>query len=545
SICLNDTIFINVTPVNDSPLVANESVSGPEDTPIPGNITSNDSDLEGAVTVVTTPLVNPKNGTIAILANGNFTYTPSANFNGKDTVVVSVCDNGSPSICLNDTIFINVTPVNNGPIANKDEVTTNEDTPVTIDVVFNDTDLDGFIDVTTVKIKNQPKKGTVTVDPITGKINYVPTSNTIGNDTLVYEVCDNGSPVLCDTALVVVKIIPTDDPPIFITNDTTLICDKPTTFCFDTLDLDSGINTLSILCNQYQSAKLNSKCLIYNPIDGFTGKDTICVLVCNSFTCDTLKVVFDVVPKANNDLEETDDQTPVIINVLINDKNPIGGTPSVVITKQAIKGKAIIDNKTGKILYVPKPGYCGLDTFYYKMCDMNNQCDSAMVVVDNKLKDSDKDGIPDYIEGEDDLDGDGISNKLDLDSDNDGKLDSEENIIVDPCNIKNVTDTDGSPDYLDFDGIFIPQGFSPNNDGVNDLFVIKNIDLYPKNTIYIYNRWGNMVYSKEGYFNDWNGYPNVQNTLGDGELPVGTYYYVLELNDDFNTKYNGYIYLNK
>ena len=119
--------------------------------------------------------------------------------------------------------------------------------------------------------------------------------------------------------------------------------------------------------------------------------------------------------------------------------------------------------------------------------------------------------------------------------------------MIDPCNsgIVNDTDGDGKPDYIDFDGIFVPQGFSPNNDGKNDYLVIKNIELFPNNIIYIYNRWGNIVYEKEGYANEWDGYPNVKNILGDGRLPEGTYYYVLELNDEAGTKLNGYIYLNK
>ncbi len=460
-----------------------------------------------------------------------------------------VCDNGSPVICDTAMIVIKVTPVNDGPVAVKDIVITLEDSPVTIDVTSNDTDLDGTIDVTSVKVTKQPKNGTVTVDPTTGKITYTPSSNTNGNDTLVYEVCDNGSPVICDTAMVVIKVLPVDDAPIFTTNDTTIVIDDVTSTCFEIFDIDGGNNTLSIGCNKNGNAILESNCIKYSPNAQFTGVDTVCVLVCNAVTCDTLKVIFNVIPKANNDTEITDDQTPITFNVLSNDKNPTGGAVSVIIILQAKRGLASVDANTGNVIYVPKPGYCGLDTFYYKMCDIQSQCDSAMVVVNNTLKDSDKDGIPDFIEGTTDMDGDGIPNHLDLDSDNDGKLDADENTIIDPCNVETITiidtDNDGKPNYLDFDGIFIPEGFSPNSDGVNDLFTIKNIDLFPKNRIQIFNRWGNLVYEKEGYANDWNGHPNVRNTLGDGELPVGTYYYVLDLNDEANTHFNGYIYLNK
>ena len=95
-------------------------------------------------------------------------------------MIYEVCDNGSPITCDTAIVVINVTPVNDGPIAVKDITTTSEDTPVTIDVTANDTDPDGTINVKSVKVTKKPSKGTVTIDPVTGKITYVPTKNTNG-----------------------------------------------------------------------------------------------------------------------------------------------------------------------------------------------------------------------------------------------------------------------------------------------------------------------------------------------------------------------------
>ena len=72
----------------------------------------------------------------------------------------------------------------------------------------------------------------------------------------------------------------------------------------------------------------------------------------------------------------------------------------------------------------------------------------------------------------------------------------------------------------------MPQGYSPNNDGKNDLFVVHGIEAYPNNTLTIYNRWGNVVYSKDSYLNEWNGISN-----NDQELPTGTYFAILEVNN--------------
>ena len=87
--------------------------------------------------------------------------------------------------------------------------------------------------------------------------------------------------------------------------------------------------------------------------------------------------------------------------------------------------------------------------------------------------------------------------------------------------------------------------FSPNGDGVNDTFIISCIDNYPNNVLEIYNRWGNVVYKKSGYKNDWSGSSNGRFIYNENEdLPVGTYYYKLDLGDGSEPKL-GWIYLNR
>ncbi len=89
----------------------------------------------------------------------------------------------------------------------------------------------------------------------------------------------------------------------------------------------------------------------------------------------------------------------------------------------------------------------------------------------------------------------------------------------------------------------VPELFTPNNDGKNDFFEIKGISNYPQNKLSIYNRWGNLVYSIKGYNNQWDGHPNVTTITGNGKLPVGTYYVILELGDKDNTVYKGFVEL--
>jgi gliding motility-associated-like protein len=85
----------------------------------------------------------------------------------------------------------------------------------------------------------------------------------------------------------------------------------------------------------------------------------------------------------------------------------------------------------------------------------------------------------------------------------------------------------------------IYSGFSPNDDNVNDVFVISNIELYPDNEVTIFNRFGNQVFFKRGYANDWKG------IWQDRPLPDGTYFYFVELKDAENTVLTGYLQLNR
>ena len=90
----------------------------------------------------------------------------------------------------------------------------------------------------------------------------------------------------------------------------------------------------------------------------------------------------------------------------------------------------------------------------------------------------------------------------------------------------------------------IPEGFSPNDDGINDTFVIQGIENYADNRIRIFNRWGNKVYEASPYRNNWDGRNHEGGNVGSDKLSVGTYYYLLWLRKNDSPK-KGYIYLNR
>ncbi|OFY19956.1 MAG: hypothetical protein A2W98_13300 [Bacteroidetes bacterium GWF2_33_38] len=95
--------------------------------------------------------------------------------------------------------------------------------------------------------------------------------------------------------------------------------------------------------------------------------------------------------------------------------------------------------------------------------------------------------------------------------------------------------------FVDF---YIPEGFSPNGDNINDLFVITGIENFTSNKFVIFNRWGNKVFEANNYQNTWDGKSTLGITIGGDELPVATYFYVLDLGDGSDV-YKGTIYLNR
>ena len=88
---------------------------------------------------------------------------------------------------------------------------------------------------------------------------------------------------------------------------------------------------------------------------------------------------------------------------------------------------------------------------------------------------------------------------------------------------------------------------SPDNDGYNDTFHIEGLkDIFLNHKISIYNRWGKLVWTGNNNSNEWDGFANNGLLIDEKQIPSGTYYYVIELNDaEYNEPLNGYLYLTK
>lgn len=175
----------------------------------------------------------------------------------------------------------------------------------------------------------------------------------------------------------------------------------------------------------------------YIPNPDYNGTDAFDYTVCNTFgDCSTATVTIDVLPivDAIDDAVATTEDTPITIDVFVNDNDlPTLGT---FTTTDPTNGTVVInDNGTPNpsddiVTYTPTTGYVGVDTFTYSICDALGNCSTATVTIV-------------------------VTDALDLDSDNDGILDSFEDLNLDADNdpSTDITDTDGDgiADYLDID----------------------------------------------------------------------------------------------
>ena len=139
----------------------------------------------------------------------------------------------------------------------------------------------------------------------------------------------------------------------------------------------------------------------------------------------------------------------------------------------------------------------------------------------------------------------------DTDDDNDNVPTAEEDANEDGDPTNDDCDEDGHPNYIDVTPCdLVPNGFSPNGDGVNDTFVIPALSGFPNFKLEIYDRWGNIVYK---YNNNgrarpiwWDGFSQGRLTIDKKEtVPAGTYFYIIYFNKDGRKPMSGWVYVNK
>jgi hypothetical protein len=182
-------VSITVTGVGNPPIASDDIATTTTNTPVEIFVTMNDDGngflLTASDLIIETP---PANGS-AVTGIGSILYTPDQGFTGVDTFVYSV----SNALFLRDSATVTVTvnpPTNTPPVANPDMTNTTPGASITVNVVANDTDVDGSVDPTTVAVVTAPSSGTVIANS-DGTVTYTPNTGFTGTDSVDYVVSDN------------------------------------------------------------------------------------------------------------------------------------------------------------------------------------------------------------------------------------------------------------------------------------------------------------------------------------------------------------------
>jgi predicted secreted protein len=200
-------LVLTVIPNNDPPVAADDAITTAEDTPAVIPVLANDSDIEDGVPAITAvngiapvggiiTATTANGGTITVnVATGEMRYTPAANWNGVDTFAYTVTDTDGVSDAA--TVTVNVTAVNDAPNPAPDVAATIEDTAVLIDLLANDTDIEGDA-LALSAIDGQPiavgqsvavAHGTVTLNA-NGTVTFTPAPDYSGPATFRYTATD-------------------------------------------------------------------------------------------------------------------------------------------------------------------------------------------------------------------------------------------------------------------------------------------------------------------------------------------------------------------
>lgn len=366
------TITVVVAPVNDPPVAADFSVTTPEDTATTINVLAHATDPDGDVLTLLS-VGGAINGTVTIVG-GQAVFTPAQDFHGAASFTYTVSDG-----FLTDTatVTVTVTPVNDPPVANSFAVTTNEDTPLTIDVLAHTSDVDG--DTVVLSSFTQPANGTVVLSG--NDVLYTPNADWYGTDTFTYTVSDgNGGTA---TGTVTITVNPVNDPP--VANDFGVTTDEDTTVTIDVIANSSdvegdpltvvsagpaGNGTVTIVGNQ----------VVYVPNPNFYGTDTFTYTVDDGnggTATGTVTVTVNPIndpPVAHDDFYVTGKNSVLhidtIVGVIANDADVDNTSTSLVVLLETPAAFGTIDlHADGSFNYTPAPDFVGTDSFQYRVQD--------------------------------------------------------------------------------------------------------------------------------------------------------------------------------
>ncbi|EOX4939271.1 tandem-95 repeat protein [Vibrio alginolyticus] len=417
---INGTANLDITPVNDAPIATNDAIQTDEDSQVVIDVLANDSDIEGDDLIITSASVPEEQGIVEII-DGKLVFTPAENFNGNATISYTITDGE-----LEDEAQVSVTvnSVNDAPIASNDTIITEEDSSVTVDVLPNDTDIDG--DTLSIDSASVPSdQGTVEI--VDGKLVFTPAENFHGDAEITYTVTDGA---LTDKATVNVTVNAVNDTPVVESNiaDQTLAEDfTPYSIdlntAFSDVDNVDGELSFSVSGNSNIQVAIVNGIATFTPTADWNGSEILTFTATDpSGESVSQTVNFTVAPVADivADNATVVEDKPTIIKVLGNDTFEGDDKVVSIDTNNGPANGTVSVNPDGSVTYTPNDNYHGTDSFTYIVTsggvsesttvnvDVTPVNDAPVATNDNAVTDEDTPVTIDVLPNDTDIDGDAL-----------------------------------------------------------------------------------------------------------------------------------------
>ena len=373
------TVNVRVTAVNDAPTASNASATTNEDNAITNGSLPAYTDVDGDTATYSLG-AQATHGTAVVNANGTYTYTPTANYNGTDSFTYKVTD---PSGAFSTyTVSLTIAAVNDAPTASNTSATTNEDIAISNGSLPAYTDVDG--DTVTYSLGTQAAHGTAVVNA-NGTYTYTPAANYNGTDSFTYIINDgNGG---TNTYTVSLTIAAVNDAP--TASNTSISLNEDSTGFNGTLpaatDVEGDTVTYSLGTPSHGAVVFRTVASVpgtstgnykYTPVANYNGSDSFTYTIndghggTNTYTVSVTVVSVNDAPTASNTSATTNEDIAISNGSLPAYTDVDGDTVTYSLGTQAAHGTAVV-NANGTYTYTPAANYNGTDSFTYIINDGN------------------------------------------------------------------------------------------------------------------------------------------------------------------------------
>ncbi len=373
-------ISIDVTPVNDAPVTADQAKETDEDQSVSGKIVATDVEGDKLAYVIQSGV---DHGSLLLnTVTGEYTYTPNKDYNGNDTFTIRVYD--AKGAYADSVVSVKINPVNDAPVSSPSSISTNEDTPIDGRIVARDADGDAL--TYSIANGNGPQHGTVTLNA-DGSYTYQPGKDFNGSDAFTVTIDDGHGGTT--TSVVSVTVKPVNDAPVTAdqakeTDEDQSVSGKIVASDVDgdklTYVIQAGVDHGSLLLNTVTGE------YTYTPNKDFNGTDTFTIRVydpklgyADSVVSIKVNPVNDA-PTSSPSSVSTDEDTPVEGKVTARDVDGDTLTYSIANGNGPQHGTVTL-NADGTYTYQPAKDFNGSDAFTVTISDGNGGTTTSLVSV--------------------------------------------------------------------------------------------------------------------------------------------------------------------